>query len=336
MRPTLKEQLGCWLHERKDLELSLCGWGSKNWLDLCNRQERVTQDPISHGRICQWRDSSRLTVARIFPRATVRLLKHALDQWPIALNFALERPVTASPSASVLIAMGGTERIEQFRLVLAALRAQSFPDLEIIVVEQSERRELEALLPKDVIYIHDPYDTKAGFNKSRALNIAAKEARGAYFLIHDGDYLVPRDYAAECVRVLEKVDGVRPGRFNFHLDQASTIAMIRAEGKLDQLAIEYVVQNNPTPMAARARSYWEIGGHDESFIGWGGEDVEFLSRLRTRSVSEGGWMPVIHLWHPAAPKKASGDRNQQQQDHLLSLDPLARIRSLTQKNEMRL
>ncbi len=327
----LKEKIGCWLHERKDLELALLGLTRKSWLDLCNRQERVVVDPDSGGRVCQWRDSSMLTLARVFPRAGARLLRYALGRWPFEFNFQAERLTTDKPLASVLIAIGGTARLEQFRLVLASLRAQSMSELEIIVVEQSERREIQDHLPSDVIYLHDAYDTTGGFNKSRALNIGARQARGEHLLIHDGDYMVPREYAAECVRVLRTVEGVRPGRFNFHLDQASTFETIRTKGTLNRIRLEYVVQNNPTPMAVRRKSYWEIGGHDEAFVGWGGEDVEFLSRLRTRSVCEGGWLPVIHLWHPPAPKKASGDRNQEQQDYLLSLDPEMRIQRLRQE-----
>ena len=330
MLKKIKEQVGCWVHERKDLELVLRGLVSKSWLDLCNRHERLSLDTVSGGRVCLWRDSSHLTLGRVFPQSAARLLSHALVQWPIEFNFERSRVVVDSPVATALVAIGGSGRLSQLLVVLAALRAQSLHGLEIIVVEQGPFAELTQFLPGDVIYVHDAYDISDGFNKSRALNIGARRARGEYLLIHDGDYLVPKDYAAECVRVLHSITGVRPGRMNFHLDQASTNEVIRTRGESHSWVLECVVQNNPTPMATTKRRYWEVGGHDESFIGWGGEDVEFLSRLRTQPVCEGGWLPIIHLWHPPAAKKASGHRNQQQQDELLAVDPFVRIRRLTQ------
>lgn len=324
---TVKSHLGCWLNERWRAELAVrLGVGS--WLDLCNRHEQLTTDEISGGRICDWRDSSQLTVSRIFPDMGRRLLQHGLHQWPLCLNFDAVNQSSTPPDASVLIAIGGTDRLPQFQTVLASLRGQTCDSQEIIVVEQSPVPELQQTLPEDVRYFHDPHPVDVEFNKSRALNVAARQARGRYLMIHDADYVVPANYVKECCRVLSHAHGIRPSRFNFHLNQLSTEQFTKTQQLPAGAVCEFIVQNNPTPMALRAEVYWEIGGHDESFIGWGGEDVEFLSRLRTRTVSEGGWLPVIHLWHPAAPKKSSGHRNQQQQDELLATDARIRIQKL--------
>ena len=325
---TLKSQLGCWLHERWKAELAILGLGGVHWQDLCNRHELLLNDNVSGGRICNWRDSSLLTVSRIFPDVGRRLLRTCLQRWPVCFNFEEARFQLDEPEASVLLAIGGTDRIQQFRTVLASLRGQTHQATEIIVVEQSDAPNLQGTLPEDIRYVHTPNAPETGFNKSRALNVAARLARGKYLLIHDADYMVPKAYVSECCRVLERVDGVRPSRFNFHLNESSTFKLANARALTDDTDLEYIVQNNPTPMAVRRDVYWEIGGHDESFVGWGGEDVEFLSRLRTRTVAEGGWLPTMHLWHPAAPKKASGHRNQQQQDDLLGTDPRVRIERL--------
>jgi len=89
-----------------------------------------------------------------------------------------------------------------------------------------------------------------------------------------------------------------------------------------------VVQNNPTPLAVRRETYWEIGGHDESYFGWGEEDAEFLERLRTRTVCEAGWAPMVHLWHAQAPQKASGKRNHALHAVIANDPPLRRIEVL--------
>ncbi|MGH9823578.1 MAG: galactosyltransferase-related protein, partial [Blastocatellia bacterium] len=49
--------------------------------------------------------------------------------------------------------------------------------------------------------------------------------------------------------------------------------------------------------------YFAIGGFDESFVGWGGEDMEFWDRAATRSVWPYGYMPLVHLWHEPQPGK---------------------------------
>jgi hypothetical protein len=323
-----KEVLGCWLNERWKTERAMLLPGGFQWLDLRNRHEVLTEDDVSGGRVCQWRDSSQLTVSRIFPDVGRRLLMHCLREWPLQLNYDSPALRSDEPEASVLIAIGGVDRLRQFLTVLASLRGQSHGSMEIIVVEQSLTPELEQTLPSDIRYLHDRQEVGVEFNKSRALNVAARAARGKYFLIHDADYVVPRDYVSECCRVLNHAHAVRPSRFNFHLNQASTEDFTGQQQLPNAPVSEFIVQNNPTPMALRAESYWEIGGHDESFIGWGGEDVEFLSRLRTLTVAEGGWLPTIHLWHPPAPRKASGHRNQRQQDELLATDPRMRIERL--------
>ncbi|MFM7368864.1 MAG: galactosyltransferase-related protein, partial [Sphaerospermopsis kisseleviana] len=98
--------------------------------------------------------------------------------------------------------------------------------------------------------------------------------------------------------------------------------------------VEKIVENNPTPLALHKSTYWDIGGHDQDFWGWGGEDTEFLDRLRTCKISEGGWLPFIHLWHPSAPKKANGDRNNQILIQKMTCSSQVRINTLKQKNEM--
>jgi hypothetical protein len=331
---TWKEKLGCWGHERWRTELAiraprLAARFGLTWQDLCNRHERLKVDPISGGRICCWADSSKLTVARVFPRVAPTLLRQALAEWPIEFNFSDLAPVAAQPEVSILIAIGGIERLPQFELALAAARAQRDVSVELIVVEQSATPQLFGWLPKDVRYVHQSAaDGQQGFNKSWALNRAAREARGATFVILDADYLVPRDFAKECHRILKSIEGVRPGRLLFYLTEHATRRLKLAPRVTTRCELDCVVANNPTPVAVRSNTYWSIGGHDESYFGWGGEDIEFLERLRTRQVSEGGWVPIVHAWHPPAPKKHNGDRNTELHSRITALAVDERIRRL--------
>jgi hypothetical protein len=311
-----RQRLGCWLHERWLTEVVLrlptvARVFNISWLDLRNRAERLQPDVRTGGRGCAWRDSSVLTVSRVFPEVGTRLLAHALRERPIKLHSEQkDAPATDDPMVSVLIPVGGLGRLPQFTLALAGARAQSGVSCEVIVVEQSNAPALAGQLPPDVRYFHQmQIDTSAGFNKSQALNRAAREARGEILIVLDADYLLPSCFAAECCRVLADVDAVRPARLLFYLDEASTVDLVTHRDPTRISGIEKVVANNPTPIALKRSTYWEIGGHDEGYFGWGGEDTEFLDRLRTRPISEAGWLPVVHAWHAPAEKKADGDRN---------------------------
>jgi predicted glycosyltransferase involved in capsule biosynthesis len=59
-------------------------------------------------------------------------------------------------------------------------------------------------------------------------------------------------------------------------------------------------------------AYWKIGGHYESFYGWGGEDDEILERAQTLRFYPGWFVPFVHLWHESQPEKhrGTGDREQ--------------------------
>jgi hypothetical protein len=50
-------------------------------------------------------------------------------------------------------------------------------------------------------------------------------------------------------------------------------------------------------------AYDAIGGFDEGFVGWGGEDVDFWDRAQTRRVWPYAHLPFIHLWHAPQPNK---------------------------------
>jgi hypothetical protein len=73
------------------------------------------------------------------------------------------------------------------------------------------------------------------------------------------------------------------------------------------MAAEAIVQNlEAGGSVAMARdAFFAIGGFDESFVGWGGEDNEFWQRALVRKTWPYGYLPLVHLWHAPQPEKAS-------------------------------
>lgn len=311
----LKSKLGCWAFERWRAELALNVPAISNrfgfsWLDLCNRHEKLEHDPHTGGRICQWADSSPLTVARVFPRVGAKLLIRCLHEWPVCFETKGPDAPPEKPEVSIVIGVRGTGRLPQFQACLASLRAQRGVVCEVIVVEQSWVPEFQQLCPPDVVYIHSKTTSPTmPFNRSWALNVGAVAARGKYLVLHDADMVVPADFASAIAKQLGSgLDALRLARFIFYLDQEASQRIWTSLQFTGVGEVSRVIANNPTPVAVVRDKYLQIGGHDESFFGWGGEDNEFMSRLRTLALGEGAIFPIFHLWHPEAPNR-SGDRN---------------------------
>lgn len=327
--PSIKEQLGCWLHERWRTELVLRAPAvARNlglrWVELKNRHESLKADPLSQGPICEWSDSSVLTVGRLFPSVATRLLTHCQREWPMTLCAPDATSVASGPvDATVIVPVRGLGRLPLFRASLASLLAQQNAGIEIIVVEQDFENLYEAQLPQGITYLHARSTCpEMPFNKSWAINVAARHASGEILVLHDADHVVPTNYVASICSLLSKdVDATLPARFIFHMTEESTQEAVTTGALPQSPGIEKIVQNNPTPLAVRRDAYWKIGGHDEAFFGWGGEDNEFLSRLATLRLSRGGFLPLIHLWHPPAPNKvAEGNQHQRRSIEAVSAE----------------
>lgn len=332
-----KEQLGCWLNERWSTEIALRFSGLQrstgpSWLDLKNRHEKISIDSISGGRVCHWRDSSALTVARVFPRVGARILQECLSHWPVSFERTPAGSSSEVPEVSFVVAVRGTGRLGQFQAVMKSLSAQCGVAVETVVVEQSSVKEFESFEGLNVRYLHTPVTCPdMPFNRSWALNAGAVEARGRIIVILDADMVVPTRFAAAIAQVMkEGVDVLRLSRLMFYLDR-ETSELVQSTDSLAQVQrVERVVQNTPNPMAILRDAYMRIGGHDESFYGWGGEDNEFLDRIRTLRISEGGFLPIIHLWHADSPSRG-GDRNANHLKNCLEIPVSERIELLTSR-----
>ncbi|GAB5442271.1 MAG: hypothetical protein Fues2KO_26200 [Fuerstiella sp.] len=300
-------------------------------MDLHNRAEEISEDQATGGRVCHWQDSSPLTVARFFPQVGARFLHHCLDLWPVSFQ-PRQDAMSEQPEVSFVVGVRGTGRLPQFQATVDSLLAQEECQSEVIVVEQSWEQQFAKIIPGGARYIH----TKATspdmpFNRSWALNVGAREARGRVVVLHDGDYVVPKFFAREVARkVSGEIQSARLPRYIFYFDQETSADIQERRTFNDVTRLEKIVQNNPTPMALTRDAYLRIGGHDESFYGWGGEDLEFLDRARTLRHAEGAFLPIFHMWHEEAPQRASGHRNRTILDERMAVPTAARKSQLAQ------
>jgi len=332
----LREQLGVWVKDRWRWERRLRS-RSRRYLSLANRSECLERAPDGNGYACRWSYTSRLHAPLVQPRLGQRLLQRCLADAPIAQRPAPET-FSGTPELSVLIGHRGTERLPLLLATLESLAAQEDVRLECLVIEQDSVTRIGSSLPSWVRHIHAPLnDADAPYNRSQTFNVGAREARSPVLLLHDNDMLVPRGYGR---RILQRIeDGYRvvnPKRFIFYLHQGHSQAVLNRMASLDQEPADYIVQNLEAggSMAITADDYAGIGGMDEEFRGWGGEDNEFWDRCLTLPTWTWGYEPVVHLWHRGQPLKGeSANPNLERARTLMRLPATERIANLRRRRD---
>lgn len=305
-----------------------------DWTRIRNRREVIATD--GRGVRCDWRFTSDLHIAAVSPLAARALMRRTFARWPLVLRDAPET-VLDTPEVSFVIGHRGTTRLPNLLTTLRSIAGQSGASVECIVVEQSHTREIEHALPSWVRYVHTPVAADYDYCRSATFNAAAEIVRGAVLIAHDNDILVPERYAAETLaRVREGWDFVDLKRFLFYLDERDTLAVFGGAPPRSDAVAASVVQNlKGGSIAVTREAYAAIGGFDESFVGWGGEDLEFWERARAHGrVYEFGYLPMLHLWHaPQAGKlNHAAAPAMRRYDELMRIAPEERISRLRSRS----
>jgi hypothetical protein len=278
------------------------------WVGYANRREQLTTDRTTGGARCEWRFTSDIHVAAVYRSAARLLMQRALAEFPI--HFARDLRITGEPLVSFVIGHRGNQRLPLLLKTLETIAAQDLA-VECIVVEQSAEAILPPVLPKWVRYIHTRISSDdLPYNRSATLNAGAREARGGLLVLHDNDFLIPFHYASALHRVhSEGWEFIDLKRLMFYLSEHDTASLL-LRNAIRPVAAEHVVQNLLAggSVAADRNAYFEIGGFDEAFAGWGGEDNEFWERAATRKAFAFGRMPLVHLWHAPQPEKVHAQK----------------------------
>lgn len=282
------------------------------WMLLRNRNEAICLAPDGMGCYIDAPWSSDLHACRVFPRWGRLIFRCAEREWPFHLEYDRRPILQASPRATFIIPHRGRDRLPLLQAVVASIRGQDAVPVECIVVEQNSLRELlESDLPPDVRYLHLPHPSDAkDWHFAWAFNEGARQARSDILVLHDGDIIAPRGYAREIVRHLRRDwEAVYLQRFLFCLNAADSESL-QQSGVIPPAPVPERVRQNwkGGTRAVRHETFRDVGGMDESFVGWGGEDVEFFDRLLARRTRRFGYLPFLHLWHPPQRDKMSGRR----------------------------
>ncbi len=214
-------------------------------------------------------------------------------------------------SATIVLSYRADTTGDRHANLLAVLRwLARTPQFPVIVVEQDAVPRLAERLPHPactVLFAYNP----GPFNKGWGLNVGVRQAGTPVLMFCNADLLVqgaPARWADACVNGFQVV---KPYRQLVDLSPETT-ALVRASG-LSALpstlggaqASAREARGEFAPLCGgafvmRADAFYALGGWDERFLGWGGEDDAMSykierARLATLELDEG---PALHLWHP--------------------------------------
>ena len=280
------------------------------YLSLHNRGEAVEPAPEGMGFRCLWQWTSELRAPKILPVLGRWLMRNSLRDSPIVRSQKPPR-VVITPDVTFVIGHRGRSRLPHLLATLESIAAQRDATIECIVVEQDTESQLVGRLPTWVHHIHlPPPRDDLPYCRSWTFNVAAKQAHGRILMLHDNDMLVPCQYASRVVeRVASGFEVVNLKRFVFYLSESHTTKIFDGDQDVLLQPPESIIQNleGGGSVAITAEAFARIGGMDEAFVGWGGEDNEFWERAGTLAVWPYGELPIVHLWHAAQPRKQDVD-----------------------------
>jgi len=225
------------------------------------------------------------------------------------------------PAISVVIPVRDIGRSDCVNMVIRNIKAQRYPEIEIIVVEQDQERRFNGKEGEPFRYMFVANQRpNQDFNKSKAFNAAVSATSYENVILHDADIIVPVDYVARIVDVLIRFDSCHIGSKVLYLDRQSTLHMCQignlSRGYNCERAVGYFEGGS---IAFKKEFYYKVGGFNEAFEGYGVEDCDFFERLKdntrffnTRSVD------MFHLWHSRTP--GWNDRHARNKDLLKAIN----------------
>ena len=255
--------------------------------------------------------TSELYLPKVYPYFGRQLYKLATKQFPVRLKKTPEH-FSGPPDITYIIGHRGKERIPLLMKTLESIAAQKNCKIECVVVEQGPKQDLMKILPDWVVYRYCPTNKNEPYSRSRAFNHGASSSNASFLVFHDGDLLVPERYSDEMLaRRSEGYDVVNIKRFIFFINEIGTCRLID-DPNCDISGYLAVVMQNAKgggSIGVKRTAFESIGGFDDRFVGWGGEDNEFWDRACTRPVYDFGYIPLIHLWHRPQSEKSGNGRS---------------------------
>lgn len=238
----------------------------------------------------------------IFRRASVGLAAAPQFSCPAPLRVVVPYRATAQ----------SPDRRENLIAVLRALNTQSLPraDYTIIVVEEAT----VTTIPTETLPLIDRIVTIADdgpFNKALAMNAGAAGAPADTLLcLLDGDILPDDGFLARNFsRLHDDPEVLHLPYTDMHCLLPEDSARLRGGERPGSAALDGWTITHPPGgcVFVSARLYRKAGGFDERFLGWGGEDREFVDRVQSLADVRRHPELLLHLDHERPDMRSDRD-----------------------------
>ncbi len=204
-------------------------------------------------------------------------------------------------------------RLPALKTMLGCLREQDYmitdhnhnptdkKSFEVIFIEQKTHPEYKTVDTFGIPDKHIVVDYPGEFNKSWIMNVAAREAKGGILVFMDADMIFGKEYLYY----------VNLWRQNTHPNPKFFVGwdwIIKLPGR-DEPNVRMV---RTTALTAGGvfwidtDFYWEVGGMNENYFGYGGEDNDFwvranviLGKKNHKNVLNAPY-PMAHIYHDCA------------------------------------
>ena len=224
-------------------------------------------------------------------------------------------------------------RSDALAAVLKALAAQDDKGFEIVVADdgstQVHQHEAKAAVLRNGLSAIHVWHPEVGFTASQVRNLGVAAANGGYVILLDGDCVPETDFVRRHRLLAETGYFVNGSRVM--LSDAFTADVLQDRvtvfGRSWPFWLGKRLTGASSKWAARVRlpdlngrkhstfkwkgirscnmgvwrkDYESINGFDESFVGWGHEDADFVLRLHNAGIKrKNGFCAteVYHLWH---------------------------------------
>lgn len=230
---------------------------------------------------------------------------------------ALAAEPSASPSLKVAVCMPVYNRVDLLARTVAALIPQTYPSalMEVVVGDDGSDEDVETAIAgfRDRLRITVQRRERSGYGAGQARNMAARSTDAEVLVFIDADCLPDNNlvaahadwhHKAENLVVIGSRHGLDTSDFNLeHLasgraplrrsafgtdepspkdlrprDHRDVLHRRTADQRHGDEAFRSLVSSN---FSIRRDRFFEVGGFDESFSRWGGEDVELGWRCQT-------------------------------------------------------
>jgi glycosyltransferase involved in cell wall biosynthesis len=256
------------------------------------------------------------------------------------------------PADVISVVITTYNRSESLTQVLRAMAEQDDREFELVIADdgsnEAHQAAINAALCTLGLRATHVWHPDIGFTASRARNRGVGASTGAYIIFLDGDCVPERDFIRQHRRLREADFFLNGSRVmlsqrltrraeddNLLLSGRSALFWLRAFACGDASKISGLLRLPDFSARKRQGFVWRgirscnmgvwrahfesINGFDESFVGWGHEDADFVLRLHNLGVGRKNGQcatEVYHLWHAQSSRQQESENARRVEDRM--------------------